>query len=245
MTTEDRLARLERANRTWRWTAVALLWGLIVTTMMNCSRQTSDLPSHLVNSAVAANAQEDTVHAKLRVQLLELVDDAGKVRGYFQALPGCSTLHVGGDSDDVQVRLAAYGPPFPAQAVVRIIGQKARTDLSGGHVCIAETPEAPEARQWFDQRWKSTHLRGHYESLARLSDPLSKDPVELEKIQRGKALLGKPSVQLGWGPGGGGMIEVLNSFNKTVVSVQANKANAGAVYVHDLNGEVVRALSGE
>ncbi len=42
-----------------------------------------------------------------------------------------------------------------------------------------------------------------------------------------------------------GYLIVGNSFGKDVVSIEANKANAGAVYVYDVNGKIKKALTGE
>ena len=51
------------------------------------------------------------------------------------------------------------------------------------------------------------------------------------------------AVSIGLTKGGdGGIVDVYNRFGKKAVSIQANKKNEGAVYVHDFDGEIQNVL---
>jgi hypothetical protein len=43
----------------------------------------------------------------------------------------------------------------------------------------------------------------------------------------------------------GGTIDVSNSYEKTVVSIQANKNNVGAVYLSDVNGVIQKPFAAD
>jgi len=53
----------------------------------------------------------------------------------------------------------------------------------------------------------------------------------------------KDLIHISCGEGGGGIIEVYNPYGKVAVSVQSNKTNQGAVYVHDVSGEISNMLT--
>ena len=50
------------------------------------------------------------------------------------------------------------------------------------------------------------------------------------------------AVSISTGQGGGGFINVRNTFGTPVVEIQANKMNEGTVYVNDANGKTGDAL---
>ncbi|MGD0519088.1 MAG: hypothetical protein ABSA26_16255, partial [Thermoguttaceae bacterium] len=54
---------------------------------------------------------------------------------------------------------------------------------------------------------------------------------------------GKPFVALTEAEGGGGLMEIYNSLEKSVVTIQADKTNKGLVAVSDQNGILKNALS--
>jgi len=77
---------------------------------------------------------------------------------------------------------------------------------------------------------------------------LAVDPLAVDKGNSSFSLFdekGKPRVELGIVESGGGGIDVYNTFDKNVVSIQAGKANCGAVYVNKLDGSLGHALRGD
>jgi hypothetical protein len=70
-------------------------------------------------------------------------------------------------------------------------------------------------------------------------------PGERQRILDALSKSTTKAITLGLGETKGGVVSVYNPFGKNVASVQANKGNAGAVYLSDVNGTPRRALVGE
>jgi hypothetical protein len=238
-TIEARLARLERTGKAWRLAALGLVgaWAL----GLSCSRSDSGGPRVVAADQSAANG--DSIVRKLRVNEIELVNLRGQTVGWINrgGEPSLSLLRPGEGNLPVQtfdVALrhpptltmrwgegdAVLSPPF-----LRLSSESGLVSVKPGTVTVAG---------YGSGAWRK------YQDVQK-SLPVDADKRRFAEYmkQLDEAFSEASSVEICQGEGGGGMVQVRNTFGKPVVSIQANKANAGAVYVNDVNGETRNALT--
>jgi hypothetical protein len=87
MTVEERVARLERTCRAWRWWTTGLALALVA--VLTCSSDLDEAPFRATNHAEAAAGEPDGVHyPRLRVHVLEVVNEKGQTVGVFRGRVG-------------------------------------------------------------------------------------------------------------------------------------------------------------
>ncbi len=91
MNMENRLAKLERENRTWRLAAISM--AAILGLSIACSGPWNE-PAPGLRNQVAAQASETPIHDWIRVRNLEIVDESGQAVGRWSCRRGRPTLEI-------------------------------------------------------------------------------------------------------------------------------------------------------
>jgi hypothetical protein len=166
-------------------------------------------------TALAQFPSQGQVLDTVTCRRIEVVDEDGNRRFQVGASERDAYLILGSGREN-SVVLSAYDD----YAQLTIKGRTNRIELDGDSVRLLQR----------DRRVEELYARRP------LTPEIIAQAVELQKEK--KTLLSL------WGSeNGNGAIDVYNALGKIVVSVQANKANAGGVYVHDVNGQLRRSLS--
>jgi hypothetical protein len=113
MSTEERVARLERMNRVWRWLVVGL--ALVLTSVVACNQGSDSRPVVAVAEKATADEQKvEPIHERLRVRNIQVLDRADRVVGEFGAPLGstCSLWVTCGRNEDHEstTRTTSIGP---------------------------------------------------------------------------------------------------------------------------------------
>jgi hypothetical protein len=87
---EERIARLERTNRWWRWAAIALAFLLVVN--LCCT------PSDTGKTASAQSLDPNVIHDKIRAKRIEIVDEKGQLQGSCFTVDGEAKLVLWGEN---------------------------------------------------------------------------------------------------------------------------------------------------
>jgi hypothetical protein len=169
--------------------------------------------------SVVTQAQAQAVGGipnEIKTRLLTIVDKNGKPVGSF------------GAAGETSMVALTVGRLLDKHRVAVIVDSDSSTLSLGGSEGELHLNESTITLYPFDKQYAD------YKESMRSGKP--RDPVKALS-DRKKAVV----IQCGEGTGGG-LIDILNPFNKRVVSVQSNKANEGSVLVHDANGILRNAL---
>ena len=206
---EQRLSKLERANRTWRLLALflAVAFGL----SLACSERQYHSPEHQLGQANAALTESNVIYDKLRVRHLEIFNEADE--------------SVGGLGPSY---LVLRSPNGEGSFQVWILPDYQSVSLGTEWNTMQFTPQGANLR-----RYTPEQLRLSKSLQSRLMDEQNKPTTE--EMQRAQP---NTVLELGIAEGGGGLVDVYNSLGTKVVSLQANKRNEGALYLRDVAGEI-------
>lgn len=231
MSIEERLTKLERDNKTWRRLAIALagVLGLAIA----CSDGGFRGGSGQIAIGAGQTLNPEVVHEKLRVRTLELMSHTGEVGGWLT-----------GDS----LRLSNERASLSADPTGLSIYSQA-PDRSGVTMFV----DKDAVFMVLDTPWNQMHLNSSSMSLGRRTPAQFKAITELHGV--GASWLdGTPQEKEAWkrlssrshpntslrlesAEAGGGQLEIFNALGNMAASLQANKGNEGALYLHDVNGK--------
>jgi hypothetical protein len=219
MSTEQRITRLERSNRNLRWCLAGVV--LVIAGVTAC-RQNS-VSEAQVPEPKAALLEADAVQTKK----LLIVDDEGNVVGQF--------INSGRHSGLLSVGFGKTGGP---SATLSSSPDYNALRFDDGKDALYLTPsELRLSRRTTDEV--------QHRSRILAMDEASRKTLTPEAILPAYSLPKNADVQIGHGESGGGIVTIKNTLGNDVVSVQANKANAGGIYVNDLNGKFKSAITGD
>jgi hypothetical protein len=222
MSIDQRLERLERQVRIWQ-IALAICIVIIITIMSEGGS---------IGPSIKASEHE-AVAKSIRTRSLIIVDEDDKPVGWFESIArGICSLHLGDATrSDSQIILQSFPTNLPPGAEnsplftpFTITSKKGRVGLSSARV---------ELGIWNDAKKREQE---------RVLERVRKGTVDLSNLdKRDDEILSQPAysnlVTMG-AIKSGGVIDVLNSYEKTVVSIQSNKNSNGAVYLSDVNGMI-------
>ncbi|MEX0700729.1 MAG: hypothetical protein WD069_01395 [Planctomycetales bacterium] len=246
MTIEQRLAKLERENRTWRCTALGLL--LIAGGYVGCSRESPEpepqratvdqimaaveaeekrnpSPPNLtfeeaqrLTRAAQSPAAPAALPDKLRVKSLEIVNDEGRVLASLGSDGRGASLKLSG--------LDATGNTFDHQVSIETDMGRSSILVRSGDNCTTLTAD----------HFRMFEFPRHAPVGVGVRITESDTSVRIAAAESGAGVIHLYK---------GGTIDVFSSLGKKVVSVQSNKKNEGAISINDVSGEVGTILTSE
>lgn len=218
MSIEERIARLERANCHWRWAAMGLV--LMMAAVVCCAPSGSKTGTPCVEAAAAEKGGSDKVQDWINVKGIGLVDENGKHCGHISARNGAAELWFSSASGEASVSISTRDD----SAHLYVSGPEDNVFISANGINLSRvTPE--KARE------RNAVMKARREGK----------PITAERFR--EAFSESSVISLGRAETGGGIIDVYNPFGKSAVSMQSNKMNTGAVYVHKVDGSIGNALT--
>ncbi len=230
---ETRLTRLERSNKAWRLAALGIVGAWALTT--SCSRSDSGGQTALAAEQPAENGE---VVRKLRVNEIELVNLKGATVGRINQ-GGEPSLSLAFPDENAAVKSTfrlRLKEGFPA---MDFFAQKDSIQFLLNTLVLSDDTHTLSLSP------AGLTLRGSESVAGRKFQRVFGKGAESFKHREelATAMRETEAVDISIGDGGGGMITLRNTFGKSVVEVEANKANEGAVYVNDVNGKAQNALT--
>ena len=242
MSLEERLARLERANRWWRWVAIGAVLAFMAS--LSCQPDYGNRPFGGTSPASAQGFDPDRVYGKVRANDFELVGASGKTLAKLFQNEGSGPT------------LALYRDEKP----IAMLAQAAE----GGATLSFSDSEGNQAVNIADARGEGgiITLNGSggnqvaYVGAARggggiitLNGSGGNQVTYIGTAGLGDGMMtlntsdGKQAVILSTGEGGGGIVSLFNVLGNRVASLQADKTNKGALYICDVNGSPKSVVS--
>ena len=225
MTIDERIAKLEHQNRTWR--RVALGSALTIGALLVWSNGLIGPAVHSL-STVAQAAEEDAaeegrVYEKVRLRSLEIVNEQGETVVDISGGFGGGALTIWSDDRNGSLSLYALSADEP---VLWVKSEEGTVELTDRVINVIPADHRKRARK--------------SELIEKLGN--GQNLTEDERRWFQNESVEDPAVTIGFGKQGGGVIDVCNPLDEKVVSIQSNKNNDGAVYVNDVNGDFGNAL---
>jgi len=211
MSIEERLTKLERDSKTWRRLAIVLasVLGLLIA----CSEGDFRSGNGQIATGAGQTLNPEIVHEKLRVRELEVVDAAGKTAGRFTP----DLLWVG-NTDGNGGGGKFWVTNAPGECFVSLTTEENELFLTATRATWKRyTPKQQQARK----------------RLMKLS---IEQRVAMTLEER-ESSMPSTTLMLGSGEAGGEYLDIYSALGEAVVSLQANKANEGALYLKDVNGK--------
>lgn len=219
MNLEERITRLERQNRNWRFLALGLAGLMGFWLSCTAEIEPKSAPAGTTKDEETNSNQGDKIHELLRTRALAIVNEDGKMLTGLMAFGSYTQLTMKGgrhelslsaDENDVQISLT---------------GEDGKTYI--GHDAIylkaLDPIEERKRKQIMEQAAKGYKITQADRELFKDKEPT----IAISSSNRG------------------GIIDVHNPFGEVVVSIQSNKSNEGAVYVHDVAGNVKKSLTAD
>jgi len=213
MNIEERISRLERESRTRRWIVLGL--ALVVGAFLGCY-------------AISCVRTPDTVRAKN----LEIVNDEGRTVASLAATKSGAWLGFSTTDGTRSLGMGAYGSGLTGL----VLHDKGGTlFVTSGGLSVSDEDGGVMVTS-------GSVMVGRADLAKRLRPKESAQQGIPVGDEEREAYTETPLVVIGRTDAPGGLIEVYNPLGKVVVSAQCNKANEGAVSIHDVNGKFSNVL---